>query len=147
MIASAAVRNEGQFSMDGKKWAPFSSNQIVITQRLGFDWDARVSSGGRAPSTGCGHRGHAQAWQGSRRNQADALIILASDHLETFPSSRNVSLKSVPTFTVVAGEPEHLGVRRRGVGRGPGGRPIAALVLRKPLTACRTSLRQSRRWS
>jgi hypothetical protein len=42
VIASVSVRHKGQFSLDGKKWAPFTSNQMVITRRPGFDWDARI---------------------------------------------------------------------------------------------------------
>ena len=29
-------------SETGEQWKPFTSNQLVITQRPGFDWDARV---------------------------------------------------------------------------------------------------------
>jgi hypothetical protein len=44
IVAAVRVAHEGQFNM-GKtqaKWRPFTSNQLVITRRPGFDWDARI---------------------------------------------------------------------------------------------------------
>ncbi|MCL1466505.1 DUF6920 family protein [Argonema galeatum] len=44
-IASAVkVVHQGQFNMSETeaKWSPFTSTQLVITQRPGFDWDARI---------------------------------------------------------------------------------------------------------
>lgn len=44
LVASAAVTHEGEFNTaaEGERWAPFTSTQVVIAQRPGFDWDARV---------------------------------------------------------------------------------------------------------
>jgi hypothetical protein len=44
MIAAARVTHEGTFNAaeGGERWTPFTSHQLVITQRPGFDWDARV---------------------------------------------------------------------------------------------------------
>lgn len=45
MVAGASVRHRGTFNMGETtdKWKPFTSNQRVVTQRPGFDWDARVT--------------------------------------------------------------------------------------------------------
>jgi hypothetical protein len=45
IVASAEFAHEGTFNMgeDQAKWSSFTSSQMVITQRPGFDWDARVS--------------------------------------------------------------------------------------------------------
>jgi hypothetical protein len=44
MVAAARISHEGQFNMDEaqEKWVPFTSDQMVITRRPGFDWDARI---------------------------------------------------------------------------------------------------------
>lgn len=44
MIAAVKVAHAGQFSLGETepKWVPFTSDQTVVTQRPGFDWDARV---------------------------------------------------------------------------------------------------------
>jgi hypothetical protein len=44
MLAGAWVRHEGTFNMSSGKarWSPFVSNQLVVTQRPGFIWDARI---------------------------------------------------------------------------------------------------------
>lgn len=44
-IASAVkFTHQGEFNMGEKKakWSPFTSTQLVVTQRPGFDWDARI---------------------------------------------------------------------------------------------------------
>lgn len=44
-IASAVkLSQQGQFNMSETedKWSPFTATQLVITQRPGFDWDARI---------------------------------------------------------------------------------------------------------
>ncbi len=44
-IASAVkLSQQGLFNMNETedKWSPFTATQFVITQRLGFDWDARI---------------------------------------------------------------------------------------------------------
>src|SRR4028119_583245 len=44
-IASAVkFSQQGQFNMSETedKWSPFTATQLVITQRPGFDWDARI---------------------------------------------------------------------------------------------------------
>jgi hypothetical protein len=44
IVAAARVTQEGQFDVGTTQaeWRPFTSNQLVITRRPGFDWDARV---------------------------------------------------------------------------------------------------------
>jgi len=45
VIASAVkLSQQGQFNMSETedKWSPFTATQFVITQRPGFDWDARI---------------------------------------------------------------------------------------------------------
>jgi hypothetical protein len=44
-IASGVkLAHQGEFNMGEKKaqWSPFTSTQLVITKRPGFDWDARI---------------------------------------------------------------------------------------------------------
>jgi hypothetical protein len=44
IIAAVSIQQAGTFSMSAtaEQWKPFTSQQRVITQRPGFDWDARV---------------------------------------------------------------------------------------------------------
>ncbi|HEX7122027.1 MAG TPA: DUF6544 family protein [Gemmatimonadaceae bacterium] len=44
MITAVRVRHEGTFNMGGvdQRWMTFSSDQLVITRRPGFDWNARM---------------------------------------------------------------------------------------------------------
>ncbi len=44
MVTDVTVAHTGTFNMDtaSAQWKPFSSTQRVITQRPGFDWEARV---------------------------------------------------------------------------------------------------------
>ena len=44
MVAAVRVAHTGQFNMDAThaKWRAFTSDQLVITRRPGFDWDARI---------------------------------------------------------------------------------------------------------
>jgi hypothetical protein len=44
MVASVRVKHRGTFHMgEGTtRWLPFTSTQRVVTQRPGFDWDARI---------------------------------------------------------------------------------------------------------
>lgn len=44
MIARLRLAQAGQFSLGETqpKWVPFTSTQVVLTQRPGFDWDARL---------------------------------------------------------------------------------------------------------
>lgn len=44
MIAAVHLAHEGTFNSatDRVRWKPFKSTQLVITQRPGFDWDARI---------------------------------------------------------------------------------------------------------
>ena len=44
VIAAVSIRQVGTFNMSAtaEQWTPFTSQQRVITQRPGFDWDARV---------------------------------------------------------------------------------------------------------
>jgi hypothetical protein len=46
MVAGARVRHEGTFNMgEGSEdnWKPFTSDQVVVVRRPGFDWDGRVA--------------------------------------------------------------------------------------------------------
>jgi hypothetical protein len=45
MVAGVRVRHRGTFNMGETtdRWKPFSSDQKVVTQRPGFDWDGRVA--------------------------------------------------------------------------------------------------------
>jgi len=45
IVASADFAHEGTFNMSETqtKWRSFTSTQMVITQRPGFDWDGRIS--------------------------------------------------------------------------------------------------------
>lgn len=45
MVAGVRVRHTGTFNVGetADRWKPFSSDQKVVTQRPGFDWDGRVA--------------------------------------------------------------------------------------------------------
>src|SRR5687768_11224425 len=45
MVVSASVRHSGTFNMGETtdQWKPFTSDQLVVTRRPGFDWDARIT--------------------------------------------------------------------------------------------------------
>jgi len=45
MVAGARVQHTGTFNMGETtdQWKPFTSDQVVVTQRPGFDWDGRVA--------------------------------------------------------------------------------------------------------
>jgi hypothetical protein len=46
MVAGARVRHEGTFNMgEGTEnnWKPFTSDQVVVARRPGFDWNGRVA--------------------------------------------------------------------------------------------------------
>lgn len=44
IVTAASVTHTGSFNMSasGEQWKPFISTQRVITQRPGFDWEARI---------------------------------------------------------------------------------------------------------
>ena len=44
IIAAASIEQAGTFNMSetAEAWKPFTAKQRVITQRPGFDWDARI---------------------------------------------------------------------------------------------------------
>lgn len=44
MVAAARVSHEGQFNMSEteQKWSRFTSTQMVVVRRPGFDWDGRI---------------------------------------------------------------------------------------------------------
>jgi hypothetical protein len=44
IVAAVKLSQQGQFNLNEMedKWSPFTATQLVITQRLGFDWDARI---------------------------------------------------------------------------------------------------------
>ncbi len=44
MVAGVRIHHRGTFNLGSRKdrWKPFSSDQLVITRRPGFDWSARV---------------------------------------------------------------------------------------------------------
>jgi uncharacterized protein DUF6920 len=45
MVTAVSVRHRGSMNMSeaGEQWKPFTSEQRVIMQRPGFDWNARIS--------------------------------------------------------------------------------------------------------
>lgn len=45
MVAAAEVEHTGMFNQSetAEQWKPFTSTQRVVTQRPGFDWDARIA--------------------------------------------------------------------------------------------------------
>lgn len=45
MVAEARIRHTGTFNMGqgSDSWKPFTSDQVVVTRRPGFDWDGRVA--------------------------------------------------------------------------------------------------------
>ncbi len=44
IVATVKLSQQGQFNLNEMedKWNPFTATQLVTTQRLGFDWDARI---------------------------------------------------------------------------------------------------------
>ncbi|MEZ2228935.1 MAG: DUF6544 family protein [Microcoleus sp.] len=44
IVSAVKLSQQGLFNMNEMedKWSPFTATQFVITQRLGFDWDARI---------------------------------------------------------------------------------------------------------
>ena len=44
MISTVKLRHQGQFNMSETevKWSPFTSTQVAIAQRPGFDWDGHI---------------------------------------------------------------------------------------------------------
>ena len=44
IVSAARLAHDGQFNMDETeaKWSRFTSSQLVITRRPGFDWDGRI---------------------------------------------------------------------------------------------------------
>ncbi|MEG4293511.1 hypothetical protein Q5692_32875 [Microcoleus sp. C2C3] len=44
IVAAVKLSQQGLFNMSEteNKWSPFTATQFLITQRLGFDWDARI---------------------------------------------------------------------------------------------------------
>jgi hypothetical protein len=44
VIRALTLRHEGTFNAaeTGERWVPFASHQRVVTQPVGFDWDARI---------------------------------------------------------------------------------------------------------
>jgi hypothetical protein len=44
IVASVKLSQQGTFNMSETEsnWSPFTATQLVMTQRLGFDWDARI---------------------------------------------------------------------------------------------------------
>ena len=45
MVSGVRVRHTGTFNTGeaDERWKPFASDQVVVTQRPGFDWNARVA--------------------------------------------------------------------------------------------------------
>jgi hypothetical protein len=45
VILGARLRHDGGFNISetGEAWKPFTSQQVVVTRRPGFDWDARIT--------------------------------------------------------------------------------------------------------
>jgi len=45
MVSQVRMKHRGTFNVGGveaEKWRPFTSDQLVVTRRPGFDWDGRV---------------------------------------------------------------------------------------------------------
>jgi hypothetical protein len=44
IVAAAKLSQQGQFNLSKTeaKWSPFTATQLAMTQRPGFDWDARI---------------------------------------------------------------------------------------------------------
>jgi hypothetical protein len=44
IVAAVKLTQQGQFNLKETeaKWSPFTATQLVVTQPLGFDWDARI---------------------------------------------------------------------------------------------------------
>jgi hypothetical protein len=44
IVAAVKLSQQGKFNMSetASKWSPFTATQLVMTQCLGFDWDARI---------------------------------------------------------------------------------------------------------
>jgi hypothetical protein len=44
IVAAVKLSQQGQFNLNEMedKWNPLTATQLVITQRMGFDWDARI---------------------------------------------------------------------------------------------------------
>jgi hypothetical protein len=44
IVAAVKLSQQGQFNLSETeaKWSPFTATQLAMTQRLGFDWDARI---------------------------------------------------------------------------------------------------------
>ena len=44
IVTTVKLSQQGEFNMNEMedKWSPFTATQLVTTQRLGFDWDARI---------------------------------------------------------------------------------------------------------
>ncbi|WP_194714673.1 DUF6920 family protein [Noviherbaspirillum soli] len=44
MVAGVRMQHRGRFNMGGQatSWKPFRSDQLVVTRRPGFDWNARI---------------------------------------------------------------------------------------------------------
>ncbi len=51
IVTSARVSTEGRFLMDAARgtWAPFEADQLFVTRRAGFDWDARIRMASAVP--------------------------------------------------------------------------------------------------
>jgi uncharacterized protein DUF6920 len=45
MVAGVRVQHRGTFNMSqtAERWTPFTSDQMVVTRRPGFDWDGRIA--------------------------------------------------------------------------------------------------------
>ncbi|NJK75680.1 MAG: hypothetical protein HC942_18775 [Microcoleus sp. SU_5_6] len=45
LISTVRIAHQGTFNMSetDEKWSPFTSTQLVISQRPGFDWDAQIA--------------------------------------------------------------------------------------------------------
>jgi hypothetical protein len=44
IVTAVKLSQQGEFNLKEieDKWTPFTATQLVTTQRLGFDWDARI---------------------------------------------------------------------------------------------------------
>jgi hypothetical protein len=76
IVAAARVAHAGQFNTGTARatWRPFTSDQLVITRRPGFDWDARIRL---APGVHVCVRDAYVAGEGTLHAALSGLITLA----------------------------------------------------------------------
>lgn len=79
IVAAANLTQIGKFNLSEteEKWNPFTATQLVITQRLGFDWDARIQM---APGLNAFVHDTYLAGEGTLHASLLGLVTLAKMH-------------------------------------------------------------------